>query len=82
MRRESVNWMSYEVAKRFCRGLADVLCNGLDKLPSLLSDLASELHNPGLRYPPNAFVLLTYYHHYNDDTLPDIFYEFQNVSTE
>ncbi|PBK58831.1 hypothetical protein ARMSODRAFT_1091077 [Armillaria solidipes] len=74
--RELDEQLRYEVAKRFCRGLSDMLCNKLDKLPGLLSDLASELHNPGLRYAPNAFVLLTYYHHYNDDTLPDIFYEF------
>ncbi|KAK0241097.1 hypothetical protein EDD85DRAFT_389221 [Armillaria nabsnona] len=74
--RELDEQLRYEVAKRFCRGLSDMLCNKLDKLPGLLSDLASELHNPGLKYPPNAFVLLIYYHHYNDDTLPNIFYEF------
>ncbi len=64
--RELDEQLRYEVAKRFCRGnrfaflsgqpadwmlgLADMLCNKVDKLPDLLSDLASELHNPGLRY--------------------------------
>ncbi|KAK0459296.1 uncharacterized protein EV420DRAFT_1539390 [Desarmillaria tabescens] len=84
--RELDEQLRYEVANRFCRGLVEILCNKLDKLSNLLSDLASELHRPALRYAPNAFVLFTYHHH-NDNTLPDIFYEFSehvhqlNVST-
>ncbi|PBK88500.1 hypothetical protein ARMGADRAFT_1167965 [Armillaria gallica] len=64
-----------------------MLCRELEQLPDLLSNLASDLRRPALKYAPNAFVLLTYFHHYNDDTLPQNLYGFsehvheRNVAT-
>ncbi|KAK0459295.1 uncharacterized protein EV420DRAFT_1539388 [Desarmillaria tabescens] len=79
--------LRYETVDRFCRGLTDILQKKIVNLNAMLHDLSSRLENEALRYPPNAFVFLSYYLHYDDDNLPEVFHLFplefhrRNVAT-
>ncbi|KAK0459294.1 uncharacterized protein EV420DRAFT_1677667 [Desarmillaria tabescens] len=86
--RELDEQLRYEVADRFCRGLVDMLCNKLDKLPDLLSDLASELHRPALRYSTQIPAAIVFYqfsehvHQLNVSILGDITPRARTILTE